>query len=283
MEAGRAEVYRLYDMEEAAGNKLLYMGGIVVGAASMLAAPWATVPLLSFATGAFSTLYSVDQADQGNQIYDAVQGWDSEAEIHSVVEIENPVLNTMYHIAGNMALDHSVASIVQAGSHFHGLMNHVDDLSMPDYTNEIDGIWHLDAEDVSHLDDADNVAGVNVGHAQQQANVGNVKTSYGKSIEISEQQMYQQGQHYNKHGRNMGYSGKKEYEQAARDFFEQNKNTAEIYEGVWNSSRGEQRGQVQIIIRNDGKQLIINKASGQIIDFYEGTSLDGFINIKRRQ
>ncbi len=29
--------------------------------------------------------------------------------------IENPVLNTMYHIAGNIALDHSVASIVQAG------------------------------------------------------------------------------------------------------------------------------------------------------------------------
>lgn len=30
---------------------------------------------------------------------------------------------------------------------------------------------------MSPLDDADNVAGANVGHAQQQVNVGNVKTS----------------------------------------------------------------------------------------------------------
>ncbi|MBQ3546350.1 MAG: hypothetical protein IJA34_15405 [Lachnospiraceae bacterium] len=95
--------------------------------------------------------------------------------------------------------------------------------------------------------------------------------------------MYQQGQHYNKHGKFMGYSGKKEYEKAAREFFEQNKDVANIYEGVWNSSRGGQSGQNQIIIRKDGKQLIINKASGQIIDFYEGTSLDGFINIERVQ
>lgn len=109
------------------------------------------------------------------------------------------------------------------------------------------------------------------------------KTSYGKSIGISEEKMYQQGQHYNKHGRDMGYSGKKEYEKAARDFFEQNKNTSEIYEGVWNSSRGGQSGQRQIIMRQDGKQLIINKESGQIIDFYEGTSLDGFVNIERVQ
>lgn len=100
---------------------------------------------------------------------------------------------------------------------------------------------------------------------------------------LSEQKMYQQGQHYNKHGRDMGYSSKKEYEQAARDFFEQNKNTSEIYEGVWNGSRGGQSGQQQIIMRQDGKQLIINKESGQIIDFYEGTSLDGFINIERVQ
>ena len=36
-------------------------------------------------------------------------------------------------------------------------------------------------------------------------------------------------------------------------------------------------------MRQDGKQLIINKESGQIIDFYEGTSLDGFVNIERMQ
>ena len=109
------------------------------------------------------------------------------------------------------------------------------------------------------------------------------KASYGKSIELSEDKMYQQGQHYNKHGRYMGYSSKKEYEQAARDFFEQNKNTSEMFEGIWNSSRGVQSGQVQIIMRQDGKQLIINKESGRIIDFYEGTSLEGFINIERVQ
>ena len=58
-----------YDMEETADNKLMYTGGIAVGAASMLVAPWATAPLLSLAAGACSTLYGVDQADQGNQIY----------------------------------------------------------------------------------------------------------------------------------------------------------------------------------------------------------------------
>ena len=104
-----------------------------------------------------------------------------------------------------------------------------------------------------------------------------------KSIKISEEKMYQQGQHYNKHGRDMGYSSKKEYETAAREFFVQNKETSDIYEGIWNSSRGGQSGQRQIIIRKNGKQLIINKESGQIIDFYNGTSLDGFINIERVQ
>lgn len=109
------------------------------------------------------------------------------------------------------------------------------------------------------------------------------ETSYGKSIEISEQKMYQVGEHFNKHGREMGYLGKKEYEQAARSFFEQNKSSCEIYEGIFNNSRGNQSGQVQYILRQDGKQLIINKESGQIIDFYNGTSLDAFINVERLQ
>ncbi len=106
------------------------------------------------------------------------------------------------------------------------------------------------------------------------------ESNYGESMNISDQRMYQQGQHFNRHGRGMGYSNKKEYEQAARDFFEQNRNTAEIYEGIWNSSRG---GQTQIIVRQDGIQLIVNKETGQIIDYYEGTSLSGFINIERVQ
>lgn len=37
-------------------------------------------------------------------------------------------------------------------------------------------------------------------------------------IEISDQKMYQVGEHFNKHGWEMGYLGKKEYEQAARNF-----------------------------------------------------------------
>ena len=122
------------------------------------------------------------------------------AEIHPVVEIENPVLNTMYHITGNMALDHSVTSIVQAGGHFYEWMNHSDDLGVPDYGNAADDVWHMDAGDVNpvhgaddvadvntghvgqanaggvtHLDDADNVAGVSTGQAQQQANVAHIK------------------------------------------------------------------------------------------------------------
>ena len=56
-----------------------------------------------------------------------------------------------------------------------------------------------------------------------------------------------------------------------------------IYEGKWNDSRGIQSNQVQLIIRYDGKQLIINKETGQLIDFYKGISLDGFINVERKQ
>lgn len=95
--------------------------------------------------------------------------------------------------------------------------------------------------------------------------------------------MYQQGQHFNKHGKEMGYTSKKAYEQGARDFVKNNKSKAEIFEGTWNSSRGSQSGEVQIIIRYEGKQAIINKETGQIIDFYNGTSLDGFIDIRQVQ
>lgn len=55
------------------------------------------------------------------------------------------------------------------------------------------------------------------------------------------------------------------------------------FEGIWNASRGGQAGQVQIIIRAKGMQAIINKTTGEIIDFYTGTSLDGFIKIRKVQ
>ena len=112
---------------------------------------------------------------------------------------------------------------------------------------------------------------------------GESESNYGDQLEVSEQKMYQQGQHYNKHGKDMGYGSKKDYEAGARDFIENNKSAADIFEGKWNSSRGGQSGETQIIIRADGKQAIINKATGQIIDFYEGTSLNGFINVRQVQ
>ena len=112
---------------------------------------------------------------------------------------------------------------------------------------------------------------------------GEANSKYGDQLEVSDQKMYQQGQHYNKHGKDMGYGSKKDYEAGARNFIENNKSTAEIFEGTWNSSRGGQSGETQIIIRADGKQAIINKETGQIIDFYEGTSLDGFINVRQVQ
>ena len=66
-------------------------------------------------------------------------------------------------------------------------------------------------------------------------------------------------------------------------FINTNKSNAEIFEGTWNSSRGIQGGEEQIIIRYEGRQAIINKETGHIIDFYEGTSLDGFIDIRQVQ
>lgn len=84
-------------------------------------------------------------------------------------------------------------------------------------------------------------------------------------------------------GERWDIQAKKEYELAARDFFDANKESCEIYEGIFNSAHGNQNTQAQYIFRCDGKQLIINKQTGQIIDFYEGTGLDSFINVERIQ
>lgn len=81
----------------------------------------------------------------------------------------------------------------------------------------------------------------------------------------------------------MGFSSKKEYEQAARDFFEQYRDVAEIYEGTFNNAHGKNVDKIQTILRYGDKQLIISKESGQLIDFYEGTSLKSFINVERIQ
>ncbi len=109
------------------------------------------------------------------------------------------------------------------------------------------------------------------------------KSSYGETIILSDKKMYQLGDHFEKHGREMGYLGKKEYEIGAREFFVVNKNSAIIYEGTFNSQHGQMVGTRQIIIQADGKSLIILKETGQLVDFYNGTGLDSFINIERFQ
>ena len=95
--------------------------------------------------------------------------------------------------------------------------------------------------------------------------------------------MYQLGNRYNKHRKNMGFYSKKEYEQAARNFFEQYGDVEEIYEGTINSVHGDNVGMRQIILRYGDKQLIISKESSQLIDFYEGISLSSFIDVERIQ
>ena len=106
---------------------------------------------------------------------------------------------------------------------------------------------------------------------------------YGRTIKISDKKMYQIDDHFNKHGRYMGYVSKKEYEAGARQFFQKHIDDVEIRVGTWNDSRGVQGGQRQIIVRAEGNQLIINKDTKQLINFYNGTSLDGFIKLRRWQ
>ena len=111
---------------------------------------------------------------------------------------------------------------------------------------------------------------------------GAFRGTKGASIQISDATMYQDGKHFNKHGRDMGYASKKEYDAAAKEFARANlKNPdAQIYEGKWNGG-GNQHLEEQIAIMYDGKTVIINKQTGQIIDFYEGNECRGLIELKR--
>ena len=90
--------------------------------------------------------------------------------------------------------------------------------------------------------------------------------------------MYQLGDHFNKHGKAMGYESKKAYDAAAREFanINQENSNAQIFEGIWN-------GTVQRAISYEGKTVILDKATGQIIDFYEGCEFRGWINITQIQ
>ena len=111
---------------------------------------------------------------------------------------------------------------------------------------------------------------------------GGFKGTKGSSINISDKNMHQIGKHFNKHGRDMGYSSKAEYNNAAREFVNsyQNHPDAKIYEGKWNGG-GIYNNRIQRIVTYDNKTAIINPNTGQIIDFYTGTDRKGIIGLKR--
>ncbi|GHU74115.1 hypothetical protein FACS1894188_01400 [Clostridia bacterium] len=111
---------------------------------------------------------------------------------------------------------------------------------------------------------------------------GGFKGTKGSSITISDKKMYQDGNHFNKHGRNMGYSDKKSYDAAAKEFVKkyQDDPNASIYEGIWNG-KGTLNGHRQRIVTYGGKTAIIDPNTGQVIDFYQGTDYRGIINIKK--
>ena len=101
------------------------------------------------------------------------------------------------------------------------------------------------------------------------------------SIEISDKEMYQLGKHYNKHGwPEMGYASKKEYQQAAYDFALEARQSpdAEILKGEWRS-RTQELVREQIVIRYQGKSVILDAQTGQIMDFYVGTDNFGITNL----
>jgi len=102
-----------------------------------------------------------------------------------------------------------------------------------------------------------------------------------RTVPISNQKMHQLGKHFNKHGRGMGYASKNEYDAAAKLFAKdmQLDPNSVIYEGNWNGSGN--TGQLQRAITNGGQTVIINPATGQIIDFYVGNAYGGLINLIR--
>jgi ankyrin repeat protein len=97
------------------------------------------------------------------------------------------------------------------------------------------------------------------------------KTHSGKSqIQISIKEMHQCGNHFNKHGRGMGFTSKKEYDRAAREFAEthQVNPKAKMVEGILNSRTEDKTPQHQRAITYGGRTVIICTETGQIKDFY---------------
>ena len=111
---------------------------------------------------------------------------------------------------------------------------------------------------------------------------GGFRGTKGSSIRISDKKIYQDGKHFNKHGRDMGYKSIKAYDSAAKEFAEKHQNhpDAKVYEGKWNGT-GSQHREIQRIITYEGKTVIVNKDSGQVIDFYRGEAYRGIIELER--
>lgn len=108
------------------------------------------------------------------------------------------------------------------------------------------------------------------------------KRAYCKNIKLSSKSMHQLGDHFNKHGKEMGYKSKKAYEKGARQFVKKvsKSSKTQVFEGEWNGRGKTTSGRLQIILRYQGKQAIIDKKTGQLINFYQGTELKGFKNVK---
>ncbi len=105
------------------------------------------------------------------------------------------------------------------------------------------------------------------------SNKNNIKIDNNK-------EMHQLGKHFNKHGREMGYSTKSEYQKAASDFANKysTHSRAKIMEGTWNG-KGNFANFRQITISFEEKTVVLDKQTGQLIDFYKGTELRGFKNL----
>ncbi|MDT0124683.1 RHS repeat-associated core domain-containing protein [Paenibacillus sp. RRE4] len=104
-----------------------------------------------------------------------------------------------------------------------------------------------------------------------------------KAVNVSESKMYQLGDHFNKHGRGMGYESKKAYDTAAKEFATKNQSNSKssIVEGTWNGS-GSLNGTTQRAITYDGRTVILDTKTGQVIDFFIGIEYKG-INIVKLQ
>ncbi|MDF2549301.1 MAG: hypothetical protein K0S07_368 [Chlamydiales bacterium] len=104
------------------------------------------------------------------------------------------------------------------------------------------------------------------------AHIDPATTYSGKSsIPILDKKIHQIGDHFNKHGRDMGYSSKKEYSADAIAFAKQYQNhpEAEILEGKLNQRDPLKPPVYQRVISYGGRSAVISTETGQLINFYQ--------------